>query len=54
MAAEGQSVRMASHMEVLTEQRCVTEFFHAEKIAYINIHQNLLNVYGDQTEHNVS
>ena len=46
MAAEGQSDRMASDMEV---RRCVTEFFHEEKIAPIDIHQHLLNVYGDQT-----
>ena len=38
MAAEGQADRMASDMEVLVEQRCVTEFLHAEKIAPTDIH----------------
>jgi hypothetical protein len=31
MAAEGQSDKMASDMEVRMKQRCVTEFLHAEK-----------------------
>ncbi len=48
MAAEGQSDKMASDMEVDTEQRCVVEFLHAEKMAPTDIHQCLLNVYGDQ------
>ena len=38
MAAEGQSDRMVSDMEVWMEQRCDTEFFHVEKLAPINIH----------------
>ena len=49
MAAEGQSDKMMSDMEVQMKQRCVTEFLHAEKIAPTDIHQCLLNVYGDQT-----
>jgi len=38
---------MVSDMEVCMKQRCVTEFFHAEKIAPNDIHRRLLNVYGD-------
>jgi len=49
MTAEGQSDKMASDMEVRVKQRCVTEFLHAEKMAPNDIHQCLLNVYGDQT-----
>ncbi len=49
MAAEGQSDRIASDIEVWMKQRCDTEFFHAEKMAPINIHRCLLNFYGDQT-----
>ena len=40
---------MASDVEVHTEQRCVTEFLHADEIAPIGIHRCLLNIYGDQT-----
>ena len=41
---------MASDMEVRMKQRCVMEFLHVEKIApSCDIHQRLLNVYGDQT-----
>ena len=38
-------------MELLMKQRCVIEFLHAEKMAPIDsdIHQLLLNIYGDQT-----
>ena len=49
MAAEGQSDWMASDMEVPMEQRCVIEFLHEEKMASIDIHWRLLNVFGDQT-----
>jgi hypothetical protein len=38
MAAEEQSRKMASHMEVCMKQRCVTEFLHAEENAPIDIH----------------
>ena len=38
MAAEGQSDKMASDMEVHMKQRCVTEFLHVEKMAPIDIH----------------
>ena len=48
MAAEGQSDRMTSVMEVWVKKRCVTVFLHAEKMATIDPHQ-MLNVYGDQT-----
>ena len=51
MAAEGQTSKMESDMEVCMKQRCVTEFLYAEKkkkIAHTDIHQFLLNVYGHQ------
>ena len=38
MAAEGQSDRMASDMEVHVKQKCVVEFRHLEKIVPIHIH----------------
>jgi len=38
MAAEGQSDKMASDIEVCMKQRGVTEIFHAEKTASIDIH----------------
>ena len=46
MAVEGQSDKMASDMEV---QRCGIEFLHVEKMAPIDIHWYMLDVYGDQT-----
>ena len=48
MAAEGQSDKMVSDMEVHMEQSCMTEFLHVEKIAPIDIYQYLLNIYGYQ------
>ena len=48
MAAEGQSDKMVSDMEMHIKQRRVTEFLHVEKTAPIVIHRQLLNVYGDQ------
>ena len=53
MAAEGQSDRMASDVEVHMKQSCGIECLRVEKMAPTDIHQCLLNVYGDQTE-NVS
>ena len=50
MTAGGQSDKMASDMEVCMKQIYVIEFLHVEKIARMDIHQRLLNVYGDQTE----
>ena len=48
-AAEGQSDRMAPDIqEVRMKQRCVTEFLHVVKVALVDIHQCLLNVYEDQ------
>ena len=44
-----ESEKMASNMEVCMNQSCVTEFLHAEKMAAIDIHSCLLNVYGNQT-----
>ena len=49
MVEEGQCDRVASDMEVHMKQRCVTEFMNEEKMAPIDMHRYLLNVYGDQT-----
>jgi len=49
MAAEGQSDQMVSDVEVHMRQRGITEFLHVEKIVPTDIHDCLLNVYGDQT-----
>ena len=51
MAAEGQSGKMTSDVEVCMNWKCVIEFFHAEKMVPIDIHQCLLKVYGDQEVH---
>ena len=48
MAAEGQSDRMVSDMEMQMKQRTATEFLYEEKIAPKDIHQHLLNTYGGQ------
>jgi len=48
MAEEGQSDKMVSDMEVRMKQRCVTDFLHVEKMPPTDIHQCLLNAYGDQ------
>jgi len=42
MAAEGQSGRMTSDMEVCLKQRCVTEYLYVEKMAPIDINWYLL------------
>ena len=47
MAAE--SDKMVSDVKVQMKQRGGIEFFHAENIASIDIHQYLWNVYGNQT-----
>ena len=44
MAAEGQSDKMASDIEVSVKQRCVTEFLHAAIMAPTDIHWHLLNI----------
>ena len=49
MAAEGQSDKMISDIEVCMKQMCGTEFLHAVKIVPIAIHPLLVNVYGHQT-----
>ena len=49
IAAEGQSDRMASDMEMWMEQRYDIEFLHVEKMAPTNMHQHLLNASGGQT-----
>jgi hypothetical protein len=46
MTPEGQSYKMVCDMEVQMKQSCVIEFLNAEKIAPIDIHRRLLNVYG--------
>jgi len=48
-AAEGQSGKMVSDMEVSVKQRCVNEFLHEEKKERADTHQCLMNVYGDET-----
>jgi len=48
MAAEEQSDKMASDVEACVEQSCGTEFLHVEKIAPIDTHQHLLNIYREQ------
>ena len=48
MAAEGQSDRMGSDMEVRMKQRHVIEFLHDEEVAPTDIHQCLLSVHGVQ------
>ena len=55
MAAEGQSDRMVSDMEVPMKHRCGIEFLHSEKVASTDIHRCLLrfvetftDAYGDQ------
>ena len=42
MAAEGQSDRITSEMEMCMNQRCVIEFLHVEKMSTIDIHRHLL------------
>ena len=49
MAAEGQSDKMASDLEVGIKQKCATEFLQEEKMAPSDIRWHLLNIYGDQT-----
>ena len=49
MAVEGQSDRIEADVEVWMNQRGITEFLHVEKMASIDIHHCLLNVYGHQT-----
>jgi len=48
MAPEGQSDRMVLEVEVRMEQNCFILFLRAEKMAPTDIHQCLLDVYGDQ------
>jgi len=48
VAAQGQFDKMVSDMEVHVKQRDGTEFVHEEKMAPTDIHQHLVNVYGDQ------
>jgi len=48
MAAEGQSDKRVSDMEMHMKQRCVIEFLPEEKMAPTDIHWHLLNIYGDQ------
>ena len=48
MTAEWQSHRIAFDMEVCMKQRYVSKHLRWERIATTNIHQWLLNIYGDQ------
>jgi len=48
MAAEGQSDRMVSDMEVHVKQRGGIEFLYGEKMLPTDIHRCLLNISGDQ------
>jgi len=48
-AAEGQSVKMMSNMEMWMKQRSVIEFFHAVKMTPIDNHWCSWNTFGDQT-----
>jgi len=48
MAAKGQPDKMESDMEVHMKKRHRIEFLHVEKMAPTDIHQHLLDVYGDQ------
>ena len=50
MAAEEQSDKMASDMEVHMKQKYMAEFLHTEKkkTASNDINQHLLNFYGEQ------
>ena len=47
--AEWQSDKMASNMEENRKERCVIEFSIWKKIASIDIHWQLMNIFGDQT-----
>ena len=43
------SDQVTSDMEMCLKQRSGTEFIHAENIPFIDIHQCLLDINGDQT-----
>jgi len=45
------SLTVVFDKEAHMKKKGVIEFLHAEEIAPIDIHQCLLNVYGDQTVH---
>ena len=49
MAAEGQSGEVVSDMKVFMKKSFVIAFLRAEKFTPTDIHQCLLNIYGDQT-----
>ena len=49
LAAEGQSDKMVSDMEVCMKQGYGIEFLYAEKNAVTDIHWHLLNFFGHQT-----
>jgi len=51
MAADGQSDKMVSDLEVQVKQWCGTEFLHVEKMTPTDIHQCLLmSVSGLETK----
>jgi len=47
MAEERQSDTTASDLELWIKQSGVMEFLHMDKMSPVDIHQSLLNVYGD-------
>ena len=49
MAAEGQSDKTVSVMEMHMKQRCVAEFLYVEKMAPTDVHHHLLDVSGNQS-----
>ena len=49
MAAEGQSDKVTSDVEIHTKQRCVIEFLHVESFVPIDFNLCLLSTEGDQT-----
>ena len=49
MTVERRSDKMASDTEVCMKQSCGTEFLCEQKMAPIDVHRRLLNIYRDQT-----
>jgi len=49
MAAKGQTDKMVSDVKMHMAQRRGIAFLHVEKMTPVEIHQRLLNVYGNQT-----
>lgn len=49
MEAVQQSVKIVHVIKVHVIQRKAIEFFYVKNIVLINIHEHVLNIYGDQT-----